>query len=60
VLLYHKKGFWQVMDADIVGVFDNLPLDIITDRETQPSHSGQGALLHPLVGNHPVAVEAAG
>jgi retron-type reverse transcriptase len=29
VLLYHKEGFWFVLDADIAGFFDNLPLDII-------------------------------
>jgi RNA-directed DNA polymerase len=29
VLRYHEEGFWFVLDADIVGFFDNLPQDII-------------------------------
>jgi RNA-directed DNA polymerase len=29
VLKYHEEGFRFVLDADIVGFFDNLPLDII-------------------------------
>ena len=29
VLRYHEEGFRFVLDADIVGFFDNLPLDII-------------------------------